>query len=165
MYSRQADEPEHLLTASANLFIGHPHLLEQPIADVVGDGERIEERRFLEEHADIPANLQHLLFRHVVDALPPDPDHARIGFQQAENQLQHHGFPGTARSQKKQRASGRDGKAHVVENDVVVEGERYVFEGDRGLWPSWFSVYREHLVLGPALRRERAQLSMSPEGN
>ena len=39
-----------------------------------------------------------------------------------------------------------DGKAHVVENDVVVEGERYVFEGDRSLWPSWFSVYREHLA-------------------
>ena len=94
----QADKPKHFLATSPSLFIGHPHLLEQPITDVVGDGERIEKGRFLEEHADVPANLQHLLFRHVVDALPPDPDLARVGSQQAENQLQHDGFPGAARS-------------------------------------------------------------------
>ena len=61
--------------------------------------------------------------------------------------------------------SGINREADVVENHVVVEGERHVLEGNRRLSAQLVQRLSGASGTGPALRRERAQLSMSAEGN
>ena len=83
MYSREADEPQHLLDARCDLIVRHVGLLDQPVADVLAHGQRIEQRAFLEQHADVGAHAQQLALGHLVDALAVDEDRARIRPQAA----------------------------------------------------------------------------------
>ncbi len=105
--------------------------VEQPEADVLAHGQRVEERVLLERHADVAAQLQQIDFRHLVDALAVDGDGARVGPQQAENQLQDDRLAGAAGAQQHRHAGFRHRKADVAQHDVIVEGERHVLEHHR----------------------------------
>ena len=63
-------------------------LLNQLVGDVVADGERIEERALLEDHADACAQGEELLLGHVGDLFAEEQDAALIGAQQAVDQLE-----------------------------------------------------------------------------
>ena len=77
MYSREADEPEHLLDAPVDLLERHVGLFVQLVADVLADGQRVEQRAFLEDHPEVGAHRHHLVLGQLVDALAVHPDDAR----------------------------------------------------------------------------------------
>ena len=52
----QADEPEHLLDAPVDLVERHLGFFVQLVADVLAHGQRVEQRAFLEDHAEIGAH-------------------------------------------------------------------------------------------------------------
>jgi Na+-transporting NADH:ubiquinone oxidoreductase subunit NqrB len=108
----------------------HLALLVQPVADVLADGQRIEQRVLLEYHADVGAHLQQRAFRHRVDPLAVDQDRAGIGPQQPENQLEDQRFPGAAGPQQDPHRSFRDGKTQILQDDKIVKGKRHMLESD-----------------------------------
>ena len=60
----------HRPRAACGLFV-------EPVADVLGDRQRIEQRVLLKQHADVGSDLQQIALPHVVDALAVDEDPAR----------------------------------------------------------------------------------------
>ena len=88
----------------------------EPVADVLGDGQRIEQRILLKQHADIGADAQQIGLAHVVDAVSVDEDHAAVGAEQSENQLEYHGLPRAARSKQNLHAARHDAEAHIAED-------------------------------------------------
>ena len=59
----QADEAEHLGDARVRLVDRPSELLEQLVADVLADGERVEQRPFLEDHPEVGADRHQLRLR------------------------------------------------------------------------------------------------------
>ena len=54
-------------------------LLVQLVADVLADGQRVEQRPFLEDHAEVGADRHQLVFRHAIDLLAVDEDMSEAG--------------------------------------------------------------------------------------
>src|SRR5919112_56627 len=79
----EAEHPAHLLL---HLVLGHA-LLVQAVGDVVVDRERVEERALLEDHPDLLAHGHHLGLGVLGDVLAVNDDAARVGLEEAENQL------------------------------------------------------------------------------
>ena len=108
---RQPDEAEHLFDALADHVERLIGFLVQLVADVLGDGQRVEQRAFLKDHADVGAHFHHLLFGVVVDELAVHPDLAGVRLQQAENQLQRDRFAGAARAQDDLRVAAAEARS------------------------------------------------------
>ena len=96
----EPDEPQHLLDALPDLVERHVALLVELVADVLGHGQRVEQRAFLEHHAEVGADLHQLALAHPIDALAVDPDDAGVRPQQPEHQLEDRRLPGAARAEK-----------------------------------------------------------------
>ena len=126
----QAHETEHLLHAPIRVVEGHVALLVQLVADVLFDGERVEERPFLKHHADIGTHVHELQLTHPVHALPVDEDRAAIGPQQSQYELQNRGLAGAAAAEDDLGVARQQLEAHVLEDDLVVEGQRDLVEHD-----------------------------------
>ena len=130
MCSLRPDEPEHLLDAVAHLVERHVALFVQLVADVLGDGQRVEERAFLEHHAEVGADLHQLVLAHLVDALAVHPDDAAVRLEQPENELEDRRLPGAARAEKDLGVPGDEREADVAQDHLVVERQRHVVEDD-----------------------------------
>ena len=90
---RQADEPEHLLDTPVDLVQRHVGLLVQLVADVLADGQRVEQRAFLEHHPEIGAHRIISRFGQLIDALAVHPDDAAVGAQETDDDLQDRRLP------------------------------------------------------------------------
>ena len=88
MCSLEPDEPQHLFDAAPDLVERHIALFVELVADVLGDGQRIEQRALLEHHAQVGAHLHQLVLAHPIDALAVHPDHAAVGLEQPQDQLE-----------------------------------------------------------------------------
>ena len=130
MNSRQPNEPEHLFDALADLVERLIGFLVQLVADVLGNGQRVEQRAFLKDHADVGAHFHHLIFGVVVDELPVHPDLPGIRLQQAENQLQRDRFARAARAEDDLRVAAPELEADIAQHDRVVERQRHMVEDD-----------------------------------
>jgi hypothetical protein len=144
----QADEAEHLLDAAAHVVERHVAFFVQLVADVLGDGERVEQRAFLKDHPEVGAHLHQLALGHRVDALAVHPDHAGVGPEQPQDQLEDRGLPGAAGPEEDLRVTGNQREAHLAENDPVVERQRHLVEhDDRRARPEGFFEFRRTLGL------------------
>ena len=63
-------KPEDFLDALAHRVERLIGFLVQLVADILGDRQRVEQRAFLKDHADVGADFHHLLFGEVVDSWP-----------------------------------------------------------------------------------------------
>ena len=124
----EADEPEHLLDAPPHFVERHVALLVELVADVLGHGQRVEERAFLEHHPEVGADLHQLVFAHSVDLLAVDPDDAAVRLQQTEDQLQDRRLPRPAGAQEDLGVPGDQREADVAQDHLVVEGQRHAVE-------------------------------------
>ncbi len=122
------DEPEHLLDAAAHLGQRHVAFFIELVADILADGERIEERALLEHHAGLVAHAEQLRLAHLVDAHAVDPDRPRIGCQQSEDELQHGRLARPAGAEEDLGEARVELEADAAQDDVVVEGQVDVLE-------------------------------------
>ena len=111
---------------------GHVGFLVQPVADVLGDRQRIEQRALLEQHADVAAHAHEIALGHAIDALAIDENRAGVGPKQSENELEHDGLPAAAGAEQDLHASLRDAETDIAKDDVLVEGERDLVEHHGG---------------------------------
>jgi hypothetical protein len=58
------------------------HFFVEPVADVLAHRQRVEQRAFLEQHADVGADAQQLGLAHVVDAIAVHVDGASVRTQE-----------------------------------------------------------------------------------
>ena len=130
MQSPEPDECQHLLDPRPHRLARHIGLFVQPIADVLRDRERIEQRVVLKQHADVGPHLQQIALPHVVDALAVDEDPARVRPQQSKNELEQHGLAGAARAQQDPHGPLRHAETDVAKDHVFVERQRHVLEDD-----------------------------------
>ena len=93
MCSLRPTNPSTSSTRCAHLVERQRGLFVELEADVLADGERVEQRAFLEHHADVMAHAHQLGLGHLVDAVAVHPDRAGVGPQQAEHQLQDRRLP------------------------------------------------------------------------
>ena len=124
------DEPTTGLDPPPDVVEGHVRLFVELVADVLGHGQRIEERAFLEDHAQIGADTQELVLRHGADLLAVDENAPLVGFQQPEYQPQNRRLPGAARAEKDLGVRGLQRETDVAEDDLVVERQPDAVEDD-----------------------------------
>ena len=70
------------------------------------------------------------MLRQLIDALAVHPDHAAIGLQQPEDNLQRHRLAGAAGAEDDLRVPGDQREADVLQDHLVVERQRHVVEHD-----------------------------------
>ena len=79
--------------------------LVEAVPDVLGDGQRIEERHLLEHHADVGAQPHEVALRHLVSIRSPwTENRAGVGAKQAENQLEDDRLAGAAGAEQERHA-------------------------------------------------------------
>jgi hypothetical protein len=127
----KSDEAQHLFDPRTNGRPWHVGLLVEPVADVLVDGQRIEEGVLLEQHADVGAHSQQIALCQGVDALAMDVNGTGIRAKQPENQLEQDGFARAAVAEQDPRGATGDLEAHVAQNHVLVERERDPVEHHR----------------------------------
>ena len=128
MYSPSPMNPSTSDTRLRTSSTGQVGLFVQPVADVLGHGQRIEQRALLEQHADVAADAQKLALGHVVHSLAVHENRAAVGPEESEHKLQHDGFSRAARAEQHAHAPLRHAEADVAQHDVLVEGERNLVE-------------------------------------
>ena len=106
----QLDKAQGIADAEVDFVVGNA-LLNQLVGDVVADGERIEERALLEDHAGAGAQGKELLLGHVGDLFAEEQDAALIGAQQAVGELEQDALAHAGRAEQDAGLSGRDGEA------------------------------------------------------
>ena len=110
-------------------FVGNgASFLNQSIRDVVFHGQGIEERAFLEYHADLAPGRIHVLLPHRRYFFSQHGDSARVGPDQAKSQLQDECLSRACLAQQDFGFSAGQSKRNVVEHGLV-EGDRNVFKG------------------------------------
>src|SRR6185312_16829867 len=92
-------------------------------------GERIEERRALENHPHALANLERFLVSHLLYVLAADAHLAAIRDEQPKNQLHDRRFPGARFADNGDRFALARGEGYAFE-DRPIEREPYVAQLD-----------------------------------
>ena len=123
----QFNKAQGVADAAVDLLVGNP-LLDQLEGHIVADGERVEERALLEDHAGAGAQVKKLLLGQGGDLLAEEPDAAPVGAQQAVGQLEQHALAHSRGAEQNARFSGPDGETDVHEHRRAVEGDRDVAE-------------------------------------
>ena len=127
----EPDESQHFFDARVHLLSRHVRRLVQPIANILGHGQRVEERILLEQHANVAAHVEQFTLVKVIDPPSIDEDAPRIGTQQPKNQLQHERLAGAAAPQQDPHRSVWHLETQMLENHLLVKRERNIVEDDR----------------------------------
>ncbi len=123
------DELEGLDDSSVSLFFGDA-ILVKAVGHVVLNGEGIEERRLLKDHADACAKLEEIGFAHVGDVLTEDADGAGVRSDEAVGELHQNGLSSASRAENDAGLAALDGEGDVLQDGLDVEGDGDVFEDD-----------------------------------
>src|SRR5213075_1379981 len=100
--------------------------------DVLAHREGAQERAFLEEHAELPARVLHLILRGLRDVRPVKNHLARVGVLRADHDAQERRLAAARGAQDDERLALLDGEADVVERDLLPEGLAHVADLDEG---------------------------------
>ena len=93
------------------------------VGDVVADGERVEERALLKDHASAGAQGEKLLLGHVGDLFAKEQNAALIGAQEAVGELEQDALSHTGGAEQDAGLTGGNGEADVFQNGRAVEGD------------------------------------------
>jgi len=104
----------------------------QLVGHIVPDGERIEERALLENHAGPSAEGEEGLLAHVGDFLAEELDASLVGPNQTIDQLEQDALAYPGGPKQNARLTRRQGEADLLKNRLAVEGDRDIAEGDDG---------------------------------
>ena len=125
------DEVEDLFDAGAGFRFGDV-LFVEAVGYVVLDGEGVEEGGLLKDHADAGAELVEFDLGDGGDLLAEDADGAGVGAEEAVGELHEDGFAAAGGAEDDAGLGVVDVEGDVFEDDLAVEGDGDVFEGDDG---------------------------------
>ena len=117
------------MDARVDFIIGHA-LLDELVGDVVADGEGIEKRTLLEDHAGAGAQGKQPLFAHGGDLLAEEQNAALVGAQQAIDQLEQDALADSGGAEQDARLTRRNGQADVQKNRRAIKTQAHILEGD-----------------------------------
>src|SRR6185436_13197613 len=117
----EPDPGQPLGDATMDLVIADPQVLAHRQRDVLADGERIEQRSALEQHAEAPAHAVQLGLVQVCDVLAVHDDAALVRVHEADDVLQEHALPAAAAAQDHGREAGRQLEEEVLEHLLRAE--------------------------------------------
>jgi len=135
----ELDKFESLVDAGVDLIVGHA-LLDELVGNVVADGEGVEERAFLKDHAGAGAQGKQQLFTHGCDLLAEEQDASLVRAQQSIDELEQDTLAHAGGAKQNARLTGSNGEADVLKNgrafetdgDVVKRDDRRRIRGLRG---------------------------------
>ena len=96
-------------------------MLAQRQPDVLADGERIEQRRALKQHAEALAHLVEVVLLQAHDLLAVDLDRALVGRHQANHVLEKHALAGAAAPHHHDALSLADVEIDAIEHLLGAE--------------------------------------------
>src|SRR5690606_28269487 len=99
--------------------------------DVAGDGEEVEQRVVLEQHADALAQIAERHLAASDDALAEDLDGPRVRLLEPAHELQDHALAGCGGADQAELGAARDREGHAVELAAVAVTLVHVDELDR----------------------------------
>ncbi len=114
--------------------------LDKLVGHVVANGERIEERALLKDHAGAGAQGEELLLGHMGNIFAEEQDAALVGPQQAVGELEQHALAHAGGAEQDTRFSRRNGEAHVFQHRRAVKSDGDVLKSDDracGLLTGW----------------------------
>ena len=136
----QADEFQLDLDHDGDRGFGNIGVLTQRKRDVVGDRHRIEQRSALKQYADRSAIVVGLFRGHRVETLAPGNDVAPIVGDISDHQPKQGRFPTSRPAQDDKRFALDDVQTDLVQNPCSVVDLRHLFDLDRALRHSVFSI-------------------------
>ena len=101
---------------------------EKTIGYVLLDSERIEQCAFLENHSDLPAQLEQFLFRHGGDVVPQDVNAAAVGLDESQGEFQDERFAGTGNTEDGLSFAALDVERNSVKNLSVLKRNTDIVE-------------------------------------
>jgi len=113
-----------------DLFLGDAAFLDQAEGHVVTHGHRVEQRALLEDHADLAAQVEQVLFLHLRDVVPQHRDAPAVGADQPESELEDGGLARAGDAEDGLGLAALELERDAVEHDDVVEPERDILEHD-----------------------------------
>jgi hypothetical protein len=108
-------------------------IFAETVRDVVGDGHGIEERAFLEDKADLAAEVEEIDFGHGRDFVAEDTDSALRRMQEASGEFEGECFAGSGFAKEDHGFAREDFKGEAVEDVAFVEAETHVLKGYDGV--------------------------------
>ena len=125
----ELDEAEGFGGAGGDLVVGEV-LFDEPVADVVADGEGVEERTFLKDSADGAAKLEEVLLAHGADFFAEDEDATGVGAEQAVGELEQDAFADAGGAEEDAHFAGAHLEGDVFEDGLLLEADGDVVEDD-----------------------------------
>ncbi len=126
----QADEAQRVLNALIDFFVRHL-LLNQLVAYIVADGERIKERALLKDHAGACAHRNECAFRQAGDGLTEDCHSAGVRLDEAVGGFEQNAFADAGRAEKDACFAGGNGEADVFEDGWAVKKDTVMLRNSR----------------------------------
>jgi hypothetical protein len=128
----ELDEAEGFGGAGSDFFFGKM-FFHEAIADVVADGEGVEEGALLEDGADVAAELEEVFFAHGADFFSEDEDTAGVGADEAIGELEQNAFADAGGAKKDAHFAWAHLEGDVFEDRLALEADGDVVEDDDGL--------------------------------
>ena len=127
----ELDKAQGFADAAVDFVVGDA-LLDELVSHIVADGERIEERALLEDHAGAGAQGKELFLGHGGDFFAEEQDAALVGAEQAVGQLEQDALAHAGGPEQDARLSRRYGEADVLKHRRAVEGDGDVAKDHHG---------------------------------
>ena len=86
-------ETQRLADWLLNFFFGDVTFLEQPEGNIFPYGERIEQRAFLKNHANLAPQVEQILFPHLGDIFAQHMNVSCVGLHKSERELENRALP------------------------------------------------------------------------
>src|SRR5579859_6882174 len=114
-------------------FVGVDTVFVKAIGDVFSDGERVEERAFLKDEANLAADAEEFGFGDAGNVLAENADAAGIGAKEAGSEFKEKGFAGAGFAEEDHGFAFLGGEGDATENFAFGETEADIIELNGGL--------------------------------
>ena len=103
-------------------------MLAQAERHIVADRHRVEQRRILEHHAHVQADVLELALRHVADFLAIDPDFTFRRTDEANQEPQQRALSRARAADDRERLAVLDFEVHMPERPILIEALAHVYQ-------------------------------------
>src|ERR1035441_3486484 len=132
----EAHKGQGFPNADIDFVVGN-EFLNKLVGDIVADGEGIEERAFLKDHAGSNAKREEVRFGHGGYLFTEELYASLVGAEQSIAELEQDALADAGGAEENARLSRRQGKCDVLQNRRSVEGDGDIAKGQHWFLTGW----------------------------
>ncbi len=119
------DEAKNFLDARDDFVLARPSSVKS-VGNVVGDRQRIEQRAFLKNKADLAAEVKKIMLAHGGNAVAENFDLAAVGRKETGGHFESESFAGASLTEEHEGLASLGSKRDTAENVAIVEADVHI---------------------------------------